>query len=223
MIQFKATVGYVPKANKIAEWCNWLIPKKANAMHFEAGLLGSYWVLACICITYFNNWSSSREKNIILWKTWYNKWFGTKHYKIFGCPAYIQLPKKKRNKLANKKWKGIFVGYHENTDRIWKFWDPVDKKIREIKSVIFVKTFSIKSSEELLNSFTDFNQESDTSEISTDTDPDSDKLKPMPAKKQPPISNLTSPLSSLRSSFLRLILLLLPQLPQSALIKSNRQ
>ena len=35
------------------------------------------------------------------------------HLKIFGCPLYIHIPKKKRTKLDPSEKKGIFVGYCE--------------------------------------------------------------------------------------------------------------
>ena len=117
-IQLEATVGYFLGANGIAERCNRSILEKANAMCFEAGLPGSYWELADICTTYLKNRSPTREKDIIPWKAWYSKRPSARHYKIFGCPAYIHIPKEKKKKLNDKKWKGIFMGYHSTTDRI---------------------------------------------------------------------------------------------------------
>lgn len=45
------------------------------------------------------------------------------------------------------------MGYHKNTNQIWKIWDLIDKKVREITSNIFNKTFSIKLNKKLLNFF----------------------------------------------------------------------
>ena len=101
-IQLEATVGYFPEANGIAERCNRSILEKANAMRFEAGLLGSYWELARIRATYLKNRSPTREKDVTPWEAWYSKRPSAKHYKIFGCPAYVQIPKEKRRKLTNK-------------------------------------------------------------------------------------------------------------------------
>ncbi len=83
------------------------------------------------------------------------------------------------------------MGYHEDTDRIWKIWNPIDKKIREATSVTFDETFNNKSSEELLNSLADnSDQESD---VETDTDSDFDDPEPT-LQIQQPISHLTSPI-----------------------------
>ena len=35
------------------------------------------------------------------------------HFKIFGFPVYVHIPKEKRTKLDPSRKKGIFVGYYE--------------------------------------------------------------------------------------------------------------
>ena len=99
---------------------------------------------------------------MISWEEWYSKRPSAKHYRVFGCPAYVQIPKGKRKKQSNKKWKGVYVGYHEDKDQIWKIWDFIEKKIREATSVTFDETFSNQGSEELRKSLVDnSDQESD--------------------------------------------------------------
>lgn len=135
------TVGYFPEANGVAERCNLSLLEKANAS-FEAGLPGSYWEFACVCATYLKNRSPTQGKDITPWEAWSNKRPSVKHYSIFCCPDCVQIPKEKRNKLDNKKWKGVFVGYHDDTDRIWKIWDPADCKVKEPTSIVFDENFS---------------------------------------------------------------------------------
>jgi hypothetical protein len=42
-------------------------------------------------------------------------WFGNNpslsHLKVIGCDEFVHGPKEKRNKLDNKEFKGIFIGY----------------------------------------------------------------------------------------------------------------
>jgi hypothetical protein len=38
-----------------------------------------------------------------------------RHFKIFGCPIYIHVPKEKRTKLDPSGRKGTFVGYIESS------------------------------------------------------------------------------------------------------------
>lgn len=101
-----------------------------------------------------------------------------------------------------------------------KIWVPAHKKVQEVTSVIFDKTFSHKSNEELLDSIIDNSTlESYTEVAGTDTNCDSDESESIPFKKLPPIFNLTSPLSSALSSPLWLRSPIFLQFSQSAQIQ----
>ena len=63
-IKLELTVGYFLEANGIAKRCNRSILERANAIRFSAGLPGSYWKLACICITYLKNRSTSGDGDV---------------------------------------------------------------------------------------------------------------------------------------------------------------
>jgi hypothetical protein len=56
---------------------------------------------------------------------------------VFGCPAWVLIPKEKRTKLAKRAWQGVFVGYKEETDKIYLVWNPADKKVHEARFVEF--------------------------------------------------------------------------------------
>ena len=109
---------YFSEANKILERSNRSILERANALRFSAGLPRLYWKLACIFATYLKNRSPSRDGDITSREQWYSKKPGPKHYRVFGYPAYVQIPIEKRKKLSNKKWKGVFAYYHEDKDQI---------------------------------------------------------------------------------------------------------
>ncbi len=171
-IKLELIVGYFPERNGIAERYNRSILERANAMQFGAGFPESYWELARICATYLKNRSPCRDRDVTSWKEWYGKKPSAKHYGVFGCAAYVQILREKRKMRNNKKWKGVFVGYHEDIDQIWRIRDSINKKIREATSVSFDEVFRNKSSEELLKSLAEnSDQESD---IETDIDSDSD-------------------------------------------------
>ena len=169
--------------------------------------------VACIYATYFKNRSPSRDKNVTSWEEWHGKKPNAKYYRVFRCSAFVQIPKEKKKNLSNKKWKRLFVGYHKNIDRIWKIWDPIDKKIKKATSFSFDGAFSNKNSKELLKFHgNDSDQKLD---IETDTDSVSDDPKLTPPIQQP-VSYLTLPLSSPPSSLLWPRSPSLPQLPQFA-------
>jgi hypothetical protein len=58
-------------------------------------------------------------------------WLGKKpsvtHIKVFGCDAFIHVPKEKRIKLEKKEVKCIFIGYKEGM-KGFKLWDPASRK-----------------------------------------------------------------------------------------------
>lgn len=72
------------------------LPKVVTDPFQKEQMPGSYWKLACICVTYLKNRSPSRDKNVTSWEEWYGKRPSAKDYRVFGCPAYVQIPKEKR-------------------------------------------------------------------------------------------------------------------------------
>ena len=58
------------------------------------------------------------------------------HLRIFGCTAYVHIPKEKRTKVECRAWKGIFVGYTDSP-RIYLVYNPVKNKIVRATAVTF--------------------------------------------------------------------------------------
>jgi hypothetical protein len=80
---------------------------------------------------------------------WFNEKPSVAHYKVFGCPAWVHVPKVKKDKLKTKAWKGIFIGYREDTVTTYKIWDLVKKVAHEARFVIFDEGHTGKSFEQL--------------------------------------------------------------------------
>ena len=76
-------------------------------------------------------------------EVWTGKKPSVSHLRVFGCDAYVHVPKKKRTKLDSKSEKCIFIGYKDGL-KGYKLWNPVigevvyslDVVFREIKDVI---------------------------------------------------------------------------------------
>ncbi len=61
-----------------------------------------------------------------------------KHTKIFGCKAYVQIPKeRRRGKWSNTAWQGIMVGYAATNSPEWLILDLRTSIIRKAYSVNF--------------------------------------------------------------------------------------
>ena len=56
--------------------------------------------------------------------------------KIFGCEAFVHIPKEKRTKLDNKSMKCIFLGYVDG-EFGYRLWDPVKSKVIRSRDGIF--------------------------------------------------------------------------------------
>src|ERR1700733_1595984 len=78
-------------------------------------------------------------------EAWYGKRPSIRHYRIWGCPAYVHIPKEKRKKLQNKAWKGVFVRYREDNTHIYRIYDPSTRKVYDCKFIIFDELHSRKS------------------------------------------------------------------------------
>ena len=65
------------------------------------------------------------------------------HLKIFGCPVYVHIPKKKRTKLDPSCKKGIFVGYCE-VSQAFKIYISGFHHIEISRDVTFYEDTSLK-------------------------------------------------------------------------------
>ena len=73
-------------------------------------------------------------------KTPQEVWIGKKpslsHLRVFGCDAYVHVPKEKRTKLDIKSEKCIFIGYKYGL-KGYKIWNPVTWKVVYSRDVVF--------------------------------------------------------------------------------------
>eukprot|EP01018_Ginkgo_biloba_P037661 Gb_24335 [translate_table: standard] len=82
-------------------------------------------------------------------KTPHEVWCGKKpslrHLRVFGCEAYVHVPKEKRTKLDYKAQKCIFVGYGDGI-KGYKCWNPesqkIEGKVEKYKTCLVAKGYS---------------------------------------------------------------------------------
>jgi hypothetical protein len=76
-------------------------------------------------------------------RVWTGKDVSFEHLRVFGCKAFVHIPKDKRSKLDRKVKQCIFMGYgHEEFG--YRLWDPVNKKIIRIRDVVFFEDQTIE-------------------------------------------------------------------------------
>lgn len=80
-------------------------------------------------------------------KTPYEHWFNSKpdisHLRVFGCDAYLHVPKEERSKFESKSLKCCFVSYAD-TQKGFRLWDPVHRKVKIGRDVRFDEQLSSK-------------------------------------------------------------------------------
>ncbi|UYV67617.1 hypothetical protein LAZ67_5001384 [Cordylochernes scorpioides] len=131
------TAPYVHEQIGRIERDNRTIVEAARSMLNSRNLPGFFWAEACNTATNILNRSATKQTT---GTTPYELFFGTKpnvaNYKIFGCNAYMHIPKENRKKWDNKSIKLMFLGY-ENTSKNFRLWDWKTRKIRISKDVTF--------------------------------------------------------------------------------------
>jgi hypothetical protein len=85
-------------------------------------------------------------------KTPQEVWIGKKpsltHLKVFGCEAYVHVPKENRSKIDKKAEKCIFIGYKEGL-KGYKLWNLETKKVLYSRDVVFRETKDVVKQEVL--------------------------------------------------------------------------
>jgi hypothetical protein len=91
---------------------NKIVTDKARSMLIGVVLAQELWAEAIETTKYLVNMSpSSALVNMNPHEVWSGKNPLVSHLKIFGCDAFVHIPKEKRSKLDKKEGKFIFIGY----------------------------------------------------------------------------------------------------------------
>jgi hypothetical protein len=136
-IRIEPTVGYHPEGNGISERSMRTISERGNAMRHEMDLPAAYWEFSHATAAYLRNRGVVKGMVKSPWELWRGEKPRARHLRVFGCPAWVLIPKEKRTKLEKRAWQGVFVGYKDETDKIYLVWNPADKKVHEARFVEF--------------------------------------------------------------------------------------
>jgi hypothetical protein len=123
---------------------NMTLMEKSRSMLSGAELGHEFWVEVVGTTCYlFNRSSSSTLDDKTPHEVWTGKTSSLEHIIVFGCDAYVHVPKENRSKLDNKAEKCIFMGYKDGV-KGYKLWNLETKNIVYSRDVVFreVKYFS---------------------------------------------------------------------------------
>jgi hypothetical protein len=127
---------YAPQQQGISERMNRFIAEMARAMLFRAGMTRDFWAEATNTAVYLIN-RIPREEGVSPYFKVFKKHPRVSHLRVFGCRAYVQIPKYLRYKLDPRAWAGVFLGYDESNWRSFRIWNPETRKVRIAVHVTF--------------------------------------------------------------------------------------
>ena len=70
------------------------------------------------------------------------------HFRIFGCPVFVHIPKEKRTKLDPSRHKGIFVGYND-TSKAYRIYILGHRKVEINRDVSFDENATFSKSKQI--------------------------------------------------------------------------
>ena len=140
-IRHEKTVPSTPQHNGVVERMNCTIVEKVRCMLRIGKLPKSFWGATVLTGYYLAN----RSPSVPLEKVWTGKEISYNHLKVFGCKAWIYVPKEQRMKLDDKAIPCIFIGYGDE-EFSYKFWDPKTRKVITSRDVVFHEDQTMKDS-----------------------------------------------------------------------------
>ena len=143
-IRLEKTVPKTPQHNGVAERMNRTICERIRCMLSHAKLPISFLGEAMMTAVDLINLSPSVPLNFdIPQRVWTGKDVSFEHLRVFGCRAFVHVPRDERSKLDNKAKQCIFLGYgHEEFG--YRLWDPVNKKVIRSRDIVFFEDQNIE-------------------------------------------------------------------------------
>ncbi|GBE88792.1 Retrovirus-related Pol polyprotein from transposon TNT 1-94 [Sparassis crispa] len=137
-IHHEKTNAYTPQENGVSERMNRTIEEMARSMLNDAGLPNTYWGDAVLHAVHILNSVPTRTLPDNL--TPHEAYTGNKpsmaHLRVFGCKAYVHVPKEKRQKLDSKMFECMHLGFAANR-KAYRLVHRVTGRIVESRDVYF--------------------------------------------------------------------------------------
>ena len=139
-IKHEFTTPHTPQQNGAAERLNCTLIEGVRTMLANSKLPHRFWAEALSTCVYLRNHSPTKALRGI---TPYEAWNGIKpdvsHFRVFGCAAYVHVPKAERHKLDCKARKCVLLGYGAN-QKGYRLYDIERMKVIHSRDVVFDET-----------------------------------------------------------------------------------
>ena len=137
-ILHRTSTPYTPQQNGKAERSIRTVLERALSMLRAANLSDGFWQDAVETAVHLINRSTRTGlKRMTPEESWSGVRPDVANLRVFGCPAYVLIPKELRTgKLAHKTRRCVFLGY-SSTRKAWRFWNPMKRSVIESRDVVF--------------------------------------------------------------------------------------
>ncbi len=110
------TTLYMLEQNGVVKRKNSTSIENMQCMLQHMKLDHKFWAKIVVIVTYIQNWIPTKNiYNMTLQEVWCGYKASISHLHVFGCAAFVHVPKEIRTKLDSKGVKCIFIGYCEKT------------------------------------------------------------------------------------------------------------
>jgi hypothetical protein len=117
-------------------------------MLHNSGLSDGFWEKALLMAVHIINISPSRPPGSkIPQELWTQRKPDYDKLQIFGCEAYVLVPKDDHRKLESRSRKCIFLGYGPDGSFGYRLWDPETHQVVRSSDVVFNESAMHKSIE----------------------------------------------------------------------------
>ena len=138
-IKRQLTLPGTPQQNGVAERADRTIQETARSMLCAAKLPDSFWAEAVLTAVILKNRSPTiAVKDATPYEEFTGDIPDVSNLRVFGCTAYMHIPKERRHKWDYKSTKCIFIGY-SICRKAYRLWNPDTKTVHESRDVIFME------------------------------------------------------------------------------------
>ena len=142
------TVPKNPEQNGVAERQNQTLVETVRSMLIDSKLPHKFLAEALNTAAYLRNRSPTKAVDgMTPFEAWTNVKPTVKHLRVFGCDAFVHIPKDERHKLDSKSKKCILLGYGEET-KGYRLYDPEKRKVFHSRDVKFNENEEKKAPQE---------------------------------------------------------------------------
>ncbi|KAE8707707.1 hypothetical protein F3Y22_tig00110377pilonHSYRG00170 [Hibiscus syriacus] len=192
-IRLERTPPKTPQLNGLAKIMNRTIEERVRCVLSHDKLPKSFWGEAIMAVVDIVNLTPSVPLNGGIPKeVWMGKRASYNHLKVFGCRAFVHIPKYEIAKLDAKMKECIYLCSPKD-EFGYRLWDPVNKKVVHIRDIVF---FEDQTIEDIKNSEKPRLRSGKNIELTPETHDE-------PAQEEPQSSSPTAPEPRRSSRYIR--------------------